>query len=933
MRIPTSTYRIQFHAGFDFEAARQIVPYLKLLGISDLYASPIFQARKGSTHGYDVVDPRQINQELGGSEKFELLWEALNQQGIGWIQDIVPNHMAYDGQNQMLMDVLESGPNSDFIDYFDVNWNHSYLGIKGRILAPFLGDFYDKCLESGQIQLRYDADGLSINYYNLRFPLNIDTYADVFTYNLSKLRRKLGRSHPDYVKLLGILFSLKFIPSKEDLLERTDQISFAKHSLWELYTSSQPIQSFFDENIDIFNGKPGDPSSFDLLDSLLARQHFRLSFWKVGAEEINYRRFFTINELISLRVEDREVFRKTHQLIFKLAEQGRFSGLRIDHIDGLFNPEEYLHRLRERCPNLYIVVEKILEANESLPQSWPVQGTTGYDFLAKLNGIFCQEENAEAFDSLYQNFTNLRHSPEQVIEDKKRLIIERNLSGDMDNLAFLLKQITSHHRYANDFTLYSLRRALVEVLVCFPVYRVYIHEGILSPEGQQVVRQAVEKAKENLPVLVNELNFIQRFLCLESLENLSDQEKNEQIHFAMRLQQLAGPLMAKGVEDTAFYVYNRLLSLNEVGGDPCRFGLSVQEFHRFNQERSARWPLSMNASATHDTKRGEDVRARLNVLSEIPAEWEKHINLWHELNLGYKVRSKQAKRSELPDRNDEYLLYQTLLGSYPFQPEEVPQFVQRVKDYAIKAVREAKVHTAWLRPDTEYEEATTAFIERILQGPNPFLESFLPFQRKVAHFGIFNSLSQTLIKLTSPGIPDIYQGTELWDLSMVDPDNRRPVDFSRRLAYLEEIQRRVKQDPLQLIADLLLHRSDGRIKLFLIYHVLKARQEQPQLFLEGSYIPLQISGSHADHVVAFARQHGKQVLLTAVPRFLTKLIDETQDPLGESVWADTEIHLPRWKRLDWVNGLTQERIPAGETLPVGVVLKSFPVALLWGQSR
>jgi (1->4)-alpha-D-glucan 1-alpha-D-glucosylmutase len=933
MRIPTCTYRIQFHAGFDFEAARQIVPYLKLLGVSDLYASPIFQARKGSTHGYDVVDPTQINCELGGIEKFEVLWETLHQQGIGWIQDIVPNHMAYDGQNRMLMDVLESGPNSDFIDYFDVDWDHSYLGIKGRILAPFLGDFYNKCLESGQIQLRYDADGLSINYFNLRFPLNIDTYADVFTYNLGKLRRKLGRSHPDYVKLLGILFSLKFIPSKEDLLERTDQINFAKHSLWELYTSSPHIQSFFDENIAIFNGKPGDPSSFDLLDSLLARQNFRLSFWKVGAEEINYRRFFTINDLISLRVEDREVFRKTHQLIFKLAEQGRFTGLRIDHIDGLFNPEEYLHRLRERCPDLYIVVEKILGPDEKLPPQWPVQGTTGYDFLAKLNGLFCCSENEEAFERLYQNFTDLRQSPEQVIEDKKRLIIERNLAGDMDNLAFLLKRITSHHRYANDFTLYSLRRALAEVLVCFPVYRVYIHEGVLSPEGQQAIRQAVEKAKENLPILVNELNFLQRFLCLEFPENISEEEKNEQIYFAMRLQQLAGPLMAKGVEDTAFYVYNRLLSLNEVGSDLCRFGISIQEFHRFNQERAAQWPLTLNASSTHDTKRGEDVRARLNVLSEIPAEWERHINLWHELNVGYKVYRKQAKRSELPDRNDEYFLYQTLIGSYPFQPEEVPTFVQRVKDYAIKAVREAKVHTAWLRPDTEYEEATLAFIDQILQPSSPFLESFLPFQRKIAHFGIFNSLSQTLLKLTSPGIPDIYQGTELWDLSMVDPDNRRPVDFSRRLAYLEEIQRRIKQDPLQLIQDLLLHRHDGRIKLFLIHLVLKARQEQPQLFLEGSYIPLQVSGSYANHVIAFARQHDKQVILVVAPRFLTSLIDETQDPLGESVWKDTEIQLPRWKRLDWVNGLTQEEIPGGDSLPVGAVLKSFPVALLWGQSR
>ncbi|MDX2272755.1 MAG: malto-oligosyltrehalose synthase [Cyanobacteriota bacterium] len=932
MYIPNSTYRLQFNSQFTFTSAKDILPYLAELGVSTLYASPIFQARRGSTHGYDVVDPNQINPELGGKEKLDELLQDLQKYNMGWIQDIVPNHMAYDGQNFMLMDILESGQDSDYIDFFDVNWHHLSFGSEDRILAPFLGNFYDACLENAEIQLGFDAAGLHINYYDLRFPLNINSYHDFFTHQLPRLKRKLGRNHPDYVKLLGALYSLKFIPSKKvDLIERADQISFCKQLLWDLYGENSHVQTFIDENLTLFNGQPGDPSSFDLLDHLLSQQNFRLAFWKVGAEEINYRRFFTVNELISLRMEDKEVFRKTHNLIFKMIDQGKFQGLRIDHIDGLYDPIDYLNRLRERVNQSYIIVEKILESHETIPSHWPLQGSTGYDFLVKLNGIFCQTNYWEKFDLIYTTFSGLKVTADQVIEDKKRLIIERNLSGDMDNLAYLHKQISSRHRYANDFTLYSLRKALVEVLIYFPVYRIYVNNGSLDEIGQSYIRQAVEQARESQPILLNELNFIERFLLLQYDDLLAQDEKNQWIHFVMRLQQFAGPLMAKGVEDTAFYVYNRLLSLNEVGGDPRQFGISLDDFHQFNQTRSNDWPLAMNSTSTHDTKRGEDARARLNVLSEIPEEWEAHLKVWREINADHKTRVKGSKRSELPDRNDEYMLYQTLLASFPFIKAEYPTFSERLKAYVIKAVREAKVHTAWLRPDATYETAITHFVEKLLDDskPNPFLDSFFPFLKKIQHYGIFNSLAQTLIKVMAPGIPDIYQGSEFWDLSMVDPDNRRPVDFDHRLQVLTTINDHLQQSAYaDLLADLLTHRIDGRIKLYTLYQALQIRQQYPTLFSSGSYWPLRITGVLADHVIAFARIEGNLAVMCVACRWLTPVIEEGQDPLGRAVWQNTEILLPFGKWQHWHNVLTHQPLSGKDTLALADILESFPVALL-----
>jgi len=927
VRIPVASYRIQFNPAFGFREAKKIVPHLAALGISDLYASPIFKSRKGSPHGYDVVDPNRLNPELGTESQFEGLIRELKTHGMGWLQDIVPNHMAFDYENQKLVDVLENGPSSQYFGFFDIEWDHPYESIKSRVLAPFLGRFYGESLEEGEIKLRYTKNGFSLGYYDQVLPLRLESYVHLLTYRLHLLKKKLGGDHPDYVKLLGILYILKTLPSGEEVQERYDQIKFIKTTLWELYGNNQDMREFIRENIKIFNGKRGNPESFNLLNELLSEQFFRLSFWKVATEEINYRRFFNINELISLRVEDEEVFSTTHSLILRLVREGKITGLRIDHIDGLYDPTTYLTRIREKAGESYIVVEKILDLEEELPSEWPVQGTTGYDFLNYVNGLFCKREYEREFNRIYASFSALNTPYEELVSEKKRLILGKHMAGDVDNLAHLMKGISSRDRYGSDITVYGLKRALVEVMAQFPVYRTYIGKGIPRQTDYAYIEAAIERAKKSSPGLLNELQFIERFLLLDFGDYLSGEEKNQWIHFVMRFQQFTGPLMAKGFEDTTLYVYSRLLSLNEVGGNPHRFGISVGEFHHFMEERSHSWPYSLNATSTHDTKRGEDTRARINVLSEIPREWDGNIKSWSKIN---RKKKRKVYGRGVPDRNDEYFLYQTLIGAFPLHEREHDQFIERMKQYIVKAVREAKVHTAWLKPDTDYENAFLSFIEDILNPGegNPFLKEFLPFQGKVAHYGMFNSLSQTLIKITSPGVPDFYQGTELWDLTLVDPDNRRPVDFERRKAFLREIGEKENGDLLNLINGLLRTREDGRVKLFLIHRALRARNERPEVFRSGAYIPLEAAGRYRDHIIAFGRNQGKKWAITIVPRFLTPLIREGEDPFGREVWEDTHISLPEGIAQAWKNMITDQQVNDGRKLIIGEVLTHFPVALL-----
>jgi (1->4)-alpha-D-glucan 1-alpha-D-glucosylmutase len=927
MRIPRATYRLQLNPAVGFRAASEIVPYLGELGISDLYASPVFKARRGSLHGYDIVDPTRLNPELGTESDLEALSKELKAHGMGWLQDVVPNHMAFDPENEMLMDVLENGDCSEFFRFFDVNWVHPYPSIRGRLLAPLLGRFYGDALEQGEIQIRYGTDGFTIHYHDLAFPVKIETYVHLLTYGLAELRAELGGDDPDLAKLLGILYVLRTLPSGAEIRERHDQLKFIKKTLWELYTNNPHVRKFVDENVCTFNGVSGRPETFALLDNLLSEQLFRLSFWKVATEEINYRRFFNINQLLSVRVEDEDVFRRTQSLIFALIGSGHFTGLRIDHIDGLYDPKRYLARLRGRYPELYLVVEKILELREELRPDWPVQGTTGYDFLNHVNGLFCRKDHARRFARLYSGFIGSKRSYEDMVSDKKRLIMGKHMAGDIDNLAHLLKEISSRDRLGSDITLYGLKRALVEVMAHFPVYRTYISQEETTENDYSSVKLAVDKAVQSNPGLLNELRFIERFLLLESRCCPSEAEKDRWADFVMRFQQFTGPLMAKGFEDTTLYVYNRLLSLNEVGGAPDIFGVDLDEFHRFNQRRFQGWPYTLNATSTHDTKRGEDIRARLNVLSEIPEDWERSLKTWNKVNAKHKKKIGQLR---VPERNDEYLLYQTLVGAYPPRDDDRLGFGDRIKQYMVKAVREAKVHTAWLKADQDYEEACLSFIEEILtpSPENGFLEHFLPFQKRVAFYGIFNSLSQALIKITSPGVPDFYQGTEFWDLNLVDPDNRRPVDFEERWRVLSEMKGRASTGRAALIRELLQAREDGRIKLFLILMGLRARKDYQEVFLSGRYRPMDVVGAHRDHCIAYAREAGEVRVVTIAPRFLVNLVKEGEDPLGMNVWQDTRIPLEDGSPRSWRNALTGEVLHASDSLVVGEVLRSCPVALL-----
>jgi (1->4)-alpha-D-glucan 1-alpha-D-glucosylmutase len=931
MRIPTATYRLQMRPSFGLNEAAELVDLLHDLGISDVYLSPIFACVPGSEHGYDLVDPLALNEEAGGMPAARKLHEKLSQRGMGWLQDIVPNHMAYNSNNRMLMDVLEDGPASEFAHIFDIDWEHVFEGLRSRVLTPFLGSFYGESLERGEIRLEYGEAGLNIVYYDLRLPVRIESYVRVFTHSLQALEAALGQQHPDLIRYLGTVHTLDDLPQGKRRDDRYRRIRLSKRLLWELYTTNEHIRQFIDDTLDTFNGTPGDADSFNELDHLLNEQYFRLAFWKVASQEINYRRFFTINDLICVRVEDKSVFDQTHQLIHRITEGGIFTGLRIDHIDGLLDPGCYLEWLNQAVPDRYIVVEKILEDGETIPDTWDVCGTTGYDFLNVVNKLQCCRRNRQAFDRLYGQLTGVRVTWQDLVARKKRLMIDKHLAGNIENLAHLLKRISGRNRHGNDITLYGLRRALVEVMTYFPVYRTYATQRHFTETDRAYITQAVTLARKHNPALLYELDFLRHFLLLDHSAMATEQEREQAIDFLLRFQQLTGPLMAKGVEDTCLYIYYRLLSLNEVGSDPSCFGISRETFHSFNERRRATHPHSLNTTATHDTKRGEDARCRLNVLSEIPDEWEKHVRLWRRLNTGRKV----VQGAKAPDKNDEYFLYQTLVASWPFSEDEYPQFIQRLQQYAVKAVREAKVHTAWIKPDAAYEQAFTGFIEHILTpgDGNRFLESFVPFWRSIAWYGMLNSLSQLVLKITSPGVPDFYQGSELWDFSMVDPDNRRPIAYQARREALTKIDQLGHHDHDALLKELRDTMYSGHIKMFVTQRGLKHRTAHRDLYDSGDYLPLEVAGPHAEHAVAFARCHHDQWSLILTPRLLTSLVQENQFPHGRAIWESTCVRLPEQAPRQWNNVFTHEQPNSSDgVLAVAELLTDIPVCILEGRN-
>jgi len=922
MRIPNATYRLQFNAQFGFGQTAEIVPYLKDLGISDIYASPIFSAVPGSLHGYDICNPDILNPELGTAEDFEALLQELKQADMGWIQDIVPNHMAYHSCNRRLMDILENDE-SFYRIFFDIDWNHPTL--QGKVSAPFLGRHYSQCLEENEISLLYSEQGLWIRYYNLTFPLRLESYYEILHPRESDLDEAEEEIRQDYLDLTSVLKQ----SAENGISDSMDRTDLFKQNLWNLYSSRPSIRAFIDSRICPFQMPEKSAEVLARLDEIITSQRFNLSFWKNADSEINYRRFFSINGLIGLNAEAEAVFLDTHSLILKLVHKGYFTGLRIDHIDGLFDPVQYLKRLRDSAEDLYIVVEKILETYEELPSHWPVQGTTGYDFLNRLNGLFCVIQNENAFTRIYQNVTGKTVSFRALLREKRNFMLAKHMAGELDNHTRSIQNAARRTRAGRDFTTHQLKRALAAFLTEFPVYRSYVTQLLMTDSDRNYLLTAFEEARLQNLDLEEELRFFQMKILQQGDScpvELDLSEKSRWISLLMKLQQIMGTLMAKGMEDTAFYSYNRMISLNEVGGSPGRFGFSPETFHHFMQTRMGIRPHSLNATSTHDTKRGEDARMRLNVLSELPDEWEENVRQWMKIS---RQGKRKAQDGMIPDPNTEYFLFQTLVGHYPFMESDLPAFADRLKDYMLKAVREAKENTSWSAPDRIYEEGMMRFIDFILEpsAANHFLPIFVPFQQKVAWYGMIHSLSQVLIKITAPGVPDFYQGTEFWDLSFVDPDNRRPVDFDTRITTLSRIKKSANENLPGLIQSLLSDPRNGAIKLFLIWRAIRTRNRRKKLFAEGSYHPVSVEGIHKEHILAFRRSEGESSAITIAPRFMTSIIAEGEYPLGEAVWKDTAILVDA--DCEWLEGITGETITSShKRILITDILKQFPAGLL-----
>lgn len=974
LKIPVSTYRLQFSYIFGFSKAKRIISYLHAIGITDIYASPYFKARKASLHGYDVVDPTSLNPEVGTVEEYESLVLEIRKHGMGQLLDIVPNHMCNESENPWWMDVLENGPSSQYAPFFDIDWTPAVSKLTDKILIPLLGEHYGKALESQELKLSFEGGAFFVRYYDNRFPVLPDSYVAILENGIEEFRDVFPVDDPHVVELLSIITALKHLPpptEKEDEKkgERHREKEIIKKRLLALYSESNEIRDFVDKNVGIFNGVKGDPKSFNLLDGLLAVQVWRLSYWRVAMEEINYRRFFDINNISAVHVEDPRVFDETHRLVFELVSEGKVTGLRVDHSDGLYNAGEYFDRLQQRCspdsdarrlslftdeegrsprpspgaietvPDtlpFYIVAEKILMRGERLPEGWPVFGTTGYVFMNSLNGIFVETKNAKAFDNLYSAFIRDRMDFQELAYEKKKLVMQVSMSGEISTLGHYLNIISERNRHTRDFTLNSLTRAIIEVIALFPVYRTYINSGTVNDRDRQYIEVSLSKARRRNPAISSSVfDFIRDVLLLRFPEDIAEEDKRAWLDFVMRFQQITPPVTAKGIEDTAFYVYNRLVSLNEVGGGPERFGAPLEAFHGQNIERLKNQPHGLTATSTHDTKRSEDVRARINVLSEIPEKWRKCIARWSLLN-----RKKKASLDgqAVPDRNEEYLLYQSLVGAWPngsMSDADFGVFRKRVQEYMIKAIREAKVNTSWISPNGPYEDAMTAFIGEVL-ADDLFLAEFRSFRIMVSHCGSFNSLSQTLLKITSPGVPDFYQGSDLWDFSLVDPDNRRAVDYGVRIRMLEELKRMESgTGQTEFIRILLNEKDNGQIKLYLMYKALNFRKENADLFGNGEYLPLEGAGEKANHVCAFARRHDTSLVLSVVPRFITGLIDEPDElPLGEKIWGECYIPVPfekvgtAFRNLFTGETLTTSEREGAAVLYLRDILSGFPVALM-----
>ncbi len=959
-RIPGSTYRLQLNGTCTFRDVVQLVPYLHALGITDLYCSPYFTAVPGSMHGYDVVDPTTLNPEIGTEEDYRTMVNELHQRGMGQLLDVVPNHMGITQQlNGWWRDVLENGPSSRYASFFDIDWNPLKPELRDKVLLPILGDQYGFLLENQEFQLVYQGGSFLIRYYDHRLPVAPKPWALVLRHRLPLLIEELGADSPHVMELQSIITALKHLPSRQDrepelVAERYREKEIIKLRLAALAQSSTTIRIFLEENVRLINGTKGDPKSFDLLDTILNDQAYRLAYWRVAAEEINYRRFFDINELAAIRMEDPAVFNETHRLPLQLVKNGSVTGLRIDHVDGLYDPADYVDKLRLWAKNelpikpdsaerpLYVVVEKILGIGEELPVNWPVFGTTGYDFLAWLNGLFVDRANERAFDAIYARFIRRHQSYEELTYRCKQLIMQVAMASELNVLGHQLDQLSERDRRSRDFTVNSLTHAIQEIVASFPVYRTYMTGdvgGVLARD-RSFIWQAVAKAKRRNPAMSGLVfDFVRDLLLKPPHEVEGVEEREERLQFVTKFQQTTSPVAAKGIEDTAFYRYHRFISMNEVGSDPQQFGIAPSQMHDQLRARQQHWPASLSATSTHDTKRGEDVRARLNVLSEIPKRWKEHVLRWQKVNRGFKTK---AAGESFPGPNEEYLLYQTLIGAWPLGCMDADgyfSFIERIQAYMSKALKEAKEYTSWISPDAEYEGSVRKFVAKVLDRStsNAFLDDFLPFQDWVAQYGIYNSLSQLLVKMTAPGLPDCYQGTEMWDFSLVDPDNRRPVDFTKRASLLAQLDKAsaTEVDRIAFMKELVETRTDGRIKLFLTAETLRYRRAHAALFHAGEYVKLEATGQKGAHLFAFGRLHTDGSIVTVVPRLLTRVTaDPSHPPIGAEAWDETWLTVPAWR-----DGTNFRNIFTGhmlstvarderQVLSVGDILMHCPVACL-----
>jgi (1->4)-alpha-D-glucan 1-alpha-D-glucosylmutase len=957
---PSATYRVQFNHAFTFQDAADLAEYFDDLGITDLYASPFLMARPGSMHGYDVTDQSRFNPEIGDEASFLCMSEALRRRNMGLIADVVPNHMCITHpSNLWWWDVLENGPSSPYARFFDIDWHPPKQELVNKVLLPVLGDQYGRVLENQEIRIGCADGQFHASIYGTPLPLAPRTWTMLLEPAVARLREKLGPADEHVAEMESIITALSHLPGPTEtddakIRERHREKEIVKRRLLALLEASAEAGQAIDASLEEINGRQGDSHSFDRLERLLESEPYRLSYWRVAMDEINYRRFFDVNDLAAIRVEDPEVFGAVHALIFNLVRRGHIRGLRVDHPDGLFEPEKYFRALQDACKScsgdttpgfsrpFYIVAEKILTGSEPLRAEWAIEGTSGYGFLNLVNGLFVDRTKEKAFQQLYRRFTGLTASPRDLLCDSKRLILQVAMSSELNVLARRLDHISEQHRWSRDFTLESLRDALREVLAAFPVYRTYVRTDSteVDPQDRRQVNLAVHEAKMRNPAISESVfDFIQSVLLLEHPNGTNDAQRAERQIFAMRFQQLSAPVMAKGVEDTAFYRYYPLASLNEVGGDLARFGVSVNAFHRRNLIRRELWPNGMNASSTHDTKRGEDVRARIHVLSEAPGEWYRAIRRWRDLNRSAKT---SVNGRYAPDANEEYLLYQTLVGTWPLYPmnaEAHASYVRRIDGYMQKALHEAKIHTSWVNPDSEYDKAITNFVQRMLDPSpgNAFLEDLRQFQGPIARAGLWNSLAQLVLKIASPGVPDFYQGNELWTFDLVDPDNRNPVNYRTRRQMIESLRENAGRDRAALLDRLRDNLCDGAIKMYITREALRFRREHRDLFAQGSYAGLAAEGTRARHVVAFARSIEGQTMIAVTGRFFLKLCNSHNQPIGE-LWDTTAIALPKkttpisFRNIFSGETVSTEQGESGLFLPLNKVFARCPVALLFAEN-